>query len=129
MDKSSMRILIIVMAIFIVPLVFVILYYSYDEIFLSHGCLSLEREKSEAVNGIVMDKFIDKENHMEPAILLKQNGRTVVYQFGDTEERELWNALIKGDSLIKNIGHNEFKVIRQGKALIYPIKYNCEDKR
>jgi|SRR5690606_9468421 len=73
--------------------------------------------------GIVMDKFIDREQHNYKTIIIRNENyeRSVLFDF---EIGGLYEFIEIGDSISKNVNSLDFQLVREGLDTIMPMKVN-----
>jgi len=80
--------------------------------------------KQEAYTGIVIDKFIDKEQHNYKKVIIEEDfNDKVVYL--DADVGGVYNYIMIGDSLMKNKGELFLLVNRKGKDTLIDFKFRC----
>ena len=76
-------------------------------------------------NGIINKKFEDKENHALPTFIIKEeNERKIFGSFRDNSG--LYEYSQVGDSIIKEKGSLEVKIIRDDEDTIFKLDFNCQ---
>jgi hypothetical protein len=98
-----------------------------DLFFINHDIrcfLKKEMEKTD-LNGIVVKKFLDYENHGCPKIEFKSitNGKIIEVNFV-REESGFFNNIQIGDTVYKKVG--SLKIISSNKNLRDSLFYNCQ---
>lgn len=84
----------------------------------------LSQIRSERYSGIIIKKFIDKDQHNYKKVILKKDSKTQVILL-DQEEGGLFEYLEKGDSISKKGGELILKIVREEKDSIYKLNYYC----
>jgi len=76
---------------------------SYDNVVKSY--------RQEKYSGVIINKFIDKDEHMNKKVIVKHKygEKVILFNF---EAGGLYDYLIVGDSVIKNDGEIKLRVIR-----------------
>ena len=88
-------------------------------------CESLiQNEKSDEYRGVIIEKYIDQNQHMyEKVILDKSPGTDVILL--DWETSGFFDFLKIGDSISKNPNSLQVNVWRNDKDTIYNLKFHC----
>jgi hypothetical protein len=106
----------------IISLIFVVCFFIYH--FKSHSDLINEkynRDVMKNIDGIILDKFIDNQNHMHKTCLIKGDD-TIKFIF-DTDKSGVFNFLNIGDSIRKPIGDSTIIVKRDKILSRFTLKY------
>lgn len=99
------------------------------KIFSTPNCNDLlMNEKPKSYKGIVLEKYIDKKNHLNQTILLKHSSQTnkVIIPYRDVSR--LYINIKKGDSLVKEPNSLNVNLYREGKLAVFKIDFNCDKK-
>lgn len=78
--------------------------------------------RQEKFSGVIVDKFIDKEEHMSKKVIVRDKYGEKVVLF-NLEAGGLYDYLIVGDSVIKNDGEIKLRVIRNDIDTIIEMKF------
>ena len=90
-------------------------------------CFELQlKEKSIEYRGIVIDKFIDKENHLYKTIVLSNNNIENKVIIPSRDNSGLFNYLKLGDSVVKNPETLSIKIYRKKILRTLTIDFDCE---
>lgn len=97
-------------------------FYKNDKYFLIDQSDIINDYKVEQFNGIVINKFIDIENHSFHKIILNENGKERTILFDNEMEGGLFDYTKKGDTLIKDSGTLKVNLKRKNLDTIILIK-------
>jgi hypothetical protein len=89
---------------------------------------SLEMEAKEIeLNGLVIDKFYDSDNHNLKTIKVRNNGRIDKVYLIDNEDSLLWAKVNVNDSIKKAENSLIYYLKSVNKRDTIKIKYNCKN--
>lgn len=88
----------------------------------------LLKENTNSFNGILVNKFIDKDNHLYKTISLLSNNRTTKILIPQRDISKLYDYLMPGDSLIKKQGSLIVNTYRKGNLKMFKIDFECDKK-
>ncbi len=108
----------------IAQVVFVILFFALWFLAPSGNCEAENSLKKEKFNGNVVKKYIDREQHLYPTLKLANYNRIVVV---DYDKSGFYPFVQIGDSLIKEKGSLDIRLIRNELDTVFTIDYGCED--
>lgn len=110
------------MAICVVPVVFLFVYSIFQP---SHLCNLYAEFKQSDYRGILLNKYIDNENHNTRTIVIK-SGENVFTMILPRDTSLFYNTVMIGDSVIKRKG-DEFIAIQHNYSLLrFKLKWGCE---
>ncbi len=75
-------------------------------------------------DGLIVDKFIDRHNHMYKTIVIRNNGANGSFFFNGGREN-IFEYLALGDSVKKTTGDLFIHINRNGKDTIMEYKFTC----
>ncbi len=83
---------------------------------------AIDTYRIEEYKGIITDKFIDKNEHNFKKVFIKENNRQRIILF-DIEASGVYNYFEIGDSLIKNRGSLQIRVLRNQTDTTLQMKF------
>jgi len=75
-------------------------------------------------NGMISEKYIDKQNHSDNTIIVVENDIEKTF-FLDFEIGGMYDFLEIGDSIVKNKQQLSIRIIRGSMDTVLTFKYNC----
>lgn len=122
-SKNRKKILIIIVVLF--PLFYVIFWGIINIPSQSDLCKQgIELYKGHFFKGIVKEKYIDKENHMNKTVIIKNKTfEKTIYL--DADIGGVYDYIVVGDSIEKKEGELFVRISRQNKDTIINFKFNC----
>lgn len=91
----------------------------------SKECNYEKEIKGFEINSRVKDKFLDKNSHLNPTIILYRNTQKIV--FTSSEKSKFYDFVEIGDSLIKERGSLDIRLIRSGLDTVITVGYGCDN--
>lgn len=78
------------------------------------------------IEGVIIDKFIDYNNHAEKTIKINSYDSILIYRkYKDVSG--LYEFVQSDDSIVKKSGSMEVKVIRINREYLFQIDFDCEN--
>jgi hypothetical protein len=85
--------------------------------------LAVDNYRTEEYRGVVTNKFIDKKGHNLKKIIVEENNKERVIMFDPIETSGVYSYFEIGDSLIKNLGSLQVRVIRNQTDTTIQMKF------
>ena len=86
-----------------------------------------EMEQKNYYNGVVIKKYIDKNNHNYKIVEIKGLDRQVHKELMDWDKSGLFEYIEKGDSIVKELNTLKVSVFRDKVEFFFLIDYKCRD--
>lgn len=97
--------------------------------FNDNACKALANFKNQEYKVVVIDKFLDKNQHSYPTLILQdQNGNKITNQDFIFDKSGFFNYVQKGDTLIKSKNNTVINLINMKVDTLIRIEYKCEVK-
>lgn len=84
-----------------------------------------EEEKSICFDGVITNKFVDKNEHNYPILIIDGNDETIRYNM-TSDLSGLFDFVEIGDEIIKEKGFNQISVKRDIKKVVFFLDYGCK---
>lgn len=117
--KQLKKITFLLVGIFIVGIIVWDVFYNTNDRFRNNLLNSIQNEE---YNGVVVEKYYDKENHNDPTLVLKSGEKVSVYGI-------IWGKIYIGDSIVKNKGETTLSSFRNDQKLIFDNKSIIDEIR
>ena len=112
----------IIVSVCIIPILFLFTYSLFQP---PHLCNLYTEFKESNYQGIVVDKYIDKENHNTRTIIIKSN-EEIFTMILPRDTSSFYTTVILGDTVIKKAGY-EFIAIKNNLSVMkFNISWGCE---
>ncbi|MBI3142048.1 MAG: hypothetical protein HYZ16_04410 [Bacteroidetes bacterium] len=92
----------------------------------SNNCRAHNQFVNSSFEGVVEDKYRDRNAHLYPTIKLTNDRRRFV--FHSIEKSAFYDFVEQGDSLLKEKGSMDVRLIRSNIDTVITIDYGCEQK-
>ena len=102
-------------------IVFFVLWYAAP----SGECAAERSDVKKFYKGMVIDKFIDRKNHLNPTLKISNYNTKIV--FLDYDKSGFYDFVRIGDSIIKEKGNMKIRLIRNDIDTVFTIDYGCKD--
>lgn len=93
---------------------------------LSSECEGEREVNNMKIEGKVLKKFLDKKEHLYPVLIINGQPHRLIIQIDNSK---FYNFVEVGDSLKKEKGNLDIRVIRAGLDTVFTINYGCENNR
>lgn len=88
-------------------------------------CKSLiQNEKSDTYSGLIIEKYVDQDQHMYKKVILDKKPGTDVILL-DWETSGFYEFLKVGDSVSKNTNSLQVQIWRNNKDTVYNLEFHC----
>lgn len=91
----------------------------------SNACINEREIKNVEINSKVKDKFLDKNSHLYPTIILYRNIQELFFFYD--EKSKFYDFVEIGDSLIKERGSLDIRLIRSDLDTVITVGYGCDN--
>lgn len=83
---------------------------------------NVNRVKLSSFKGLVIDKYADKKDHSKEKIIIKTIDNQI--EFIPFYEKELYQLIKKGDSVLKKSNYLKLRIKNQGLDTMYQFKFD-----
>jgi hypothetical protein len=90
------------------------------------NCLDRQNALEESIEGVVINKFRDKESHMWKTIEYSHKTKSSKSLILMNDRSGAYDFILPGDSILKNRNSLEFKITRSGVVTIYQLDFECK---
>lgn len=106
--------------------VIMIIFIMYENFFQpSYWCKLSKEFKESSYRGVVVKKFIDKENHSAKMILIKHNDKIIDMNL-DSDTTSYFEYVNVGDSIIKAKESVNLEVIKRNQIKDFSLYFGCK---
>ncbi|MGB5979569.1 MAG: hypothetical protein WBG62_19295 [Cyclobacteriaceae bacterium] len=110
-------------SILFVLLVFVVIYVLYDPSKIN--CQKAEEVANMIINGVVLDKYLDEDNHLNEKLVISPEPLNYEEYFLLRERNHVYEKIEIGDYIIKERGSLKLLLLRGNDTIYFELDYNC----